>query len=84
MDGTYVRPFVLDGAGGTIVKESFHTGDRVAYWEGVASFSHLIDVLYEAYSHGHTVPLAAFRRYLIAPDDYQPRTMRAHGIMRSP
>ena len=84
MDGTYVRPFVLDGAGGTIVKRSFHTGDRVAYWEGVASFSHLIDVLYEAYRHGHTVPLAAFRRYLMTPDDYQPRTMRAHGIMPNP
>ena len=83
MDGTYVRPFVSDGPGRATPKRSFHTGDRVAYWEGVASFSHLIDGLYEAYRYGHTVPLAAFRRYLVAPDDNQPRTMRAHGIMRS-
>ena len=84
MDGAYVRPFVSDGAGGAIAKRSFHTGDRVAYWEGVASFSHLIDELYEAYHYGHTVPLAAFRRYLVAPDDNQPRTMRANGIMHNP
>ena len=83
MDGTYVRPFVSDGPGRAIPKRSFHTGDRVAYWEGLASFSHLIDGLYEAYRYGHTVPLAAFRRYLVAPDDNQPRTMRAHGIMHS-
>ncbi len=35
-------------------------------------------------TEGHTVPLAAFRRYFVTPDDSQPRTMRAHGIMRSP
>ena len=84
MDGAYVRPFVSDGAGGAITKRSFHTGDHVAYWEGVASFSHLIDELYAAYHYGHTVPLAAFRRYLVAPDDDQPRTMRANGIMHNP
>ena len=32
-------------------------------------------------TEGHTVPLAAFRRYFVTPDDSQPRTMRAHGIM---
>ena len=84
MDGAYVRPFVSDGAGCAIPKRSFHTGDRVGYYEGVASFSYLINELYEAHRYGHTVPLAAFRRYLVTPDDSQPRTMRAHGIMRSP
>ena len=84
MDGAYVRPFVSDGAGCAISKRSFHTGDRVGYYEGVASFSHLIDELYGAYRYGHTVSLAAFRRYLVTADDSQPRTMRAHGIMRSP
>ena len=84
MDDAYVHPFVSGGAGRAFPKRSFHTGDRVGYYEGVASFSYLIDELYEAYRCGHTVPLAAFRRYLVTPDDSQPRTMRAHGIMRSP
>ena len=83
IDGAYVRPFISDAPGRSISKRSFHTGDRVGYYEGVASFSYLLDELYEVYRHGHTVPLAAFRRYLVTPDDRQPRTMRAHGIMRS-
>ena len=28
-------------------------------------------------TEGHTVPLAAFRRYFVTPDDSHPRTMRA-------
>ena len=83
MDGAYVRPFISDGARGAISKRSFHTGDRVAYYEGVASFSYLIDELYGAYRYGHTVPLAALRRYLVTPGDSQPITLRAHGIMGS-
>ena len=81
IDGAYVRPFVSDGEGHAIPKRSFHTGDRVAYYEGVESFRFLIDELYEAYRHGHTSPLAAFRRYLVSHEDGQPRTLRAHGIM---
>ena len=83
LDGVYVLPFIADAPGRSISKRSFHTGDRVGYYEGVASFSYLIDRLYDVYSYGHTVPLAAFRRYLVTPDDSQPITMRAHGIMRS-
>ena len=83
LDGVYVLPFIADAPGRSISKRSFHTGDRVGYYEGVASFSYLIDRLYDVYSYGHTVPLAAFRRYLVTPDDSQPTTMRAHGIMRS-
>ena len=84
MDGAYVRPFVSDGGSRAISKRSFHTGDRVGYYEGAASFNYLIDELYEAYRYGHTTPVAAFRRYLVTPEDRQPKTMRAHGIMRSP
>ena len=84
MDGAYVRPFISDGGDYAIVKRSFHTGDRVGYYEGTASFSHLVDELYEAYRYGHTAPLAAFRRYLVTQKDSQPRTMRAHGIMCNP
>ena len=84
MDGAYVRPFVSDGNGRAIPKRSFHTGDRVGYYEGVESFRVLIDELYEAYRYGHTAPLAAFRRYLMSRDDSQPRTLRAHGIMGNP
>ena len=84
MDGVYVRPFVSDGGGRAISKRSFHTGDRVGYYERVASFSHLIDELYEAYRYGHTAPLETFRRYLVTCEDNRPRTMRAHGIMHSP
>ena len=50
----------------------------------VRLLSHLIDELYEAYRNGHTVPLAAFRRYLLTPDDSRTRAVRAHGIMGSP
>ena len=84
LDGAYVRPFVSGGAGRAISKRSFQTGNRVGYYEGVPSFSHLIDGLYEFYHYAHTAQLAAFRRYLVTQDDSQPRTMRAHGIMRSP
>ena len=84
MDGAYVRPFVSDGAGRTISKRSFHTGNRIGYYEGVPSFSHLIDEVYEFYRYAHTAQLAAFRRYFLTPYDSQPRTMRAHGFMRSP
>ena len=83
IDGAYVRPFVTEGAGRAISKLSFHTGNRVGYYEGVPSFSHLIDELYEVYRSGHTAQLAAFRRYLVSRDDSQPRTIRAHGIMHS-
>ena len=84
MDGAYVRPFASDGGERAIPKRSFHTGDGVGYYEGVASFRLLIDELYEAYRYGHTASLGAFRRYLMSPEDSQPRTMRAHGIMRNP
>ena len=83
IDGTYVRPFVSDGEGGAISKRSFHTGDRVGYYEGVSSLSLLFDELCEVYRFGHTSELAAFRRYLLTPEDTRPRTMRAHGSMRS-
>ena len=56
----------------------------VEYYEGLSSFSYLIDKLYEVFRYGHTAPLAAFRRYLVTREDSQPRTMRAHGIMSSP
>ena len=81
MDGAYVCPFVAAGVGRSTPKRSFHTGDRVAYFEGVSSFRMLIDELSEAYWYGHTAPLAAFRRYLRTDEDSRPRTMRAHGIM---
>ena len=84
MDGAYVRPFLSDEAGHAVAKRSSHTGDRVGYYDGVASFRVLIDDLYEAYSYGHTAPLAAFRRYLGSSEDSQPRALRAHGIMRDP
>ena len=84
MDGAYVRPFALDGAGGAIARRSFHTGDRVGYYENVSSFRILIDELYEAYRHGHTAQLSAFRRYLASQEDSQPRVLRAHGVMSSP
>ena len=84
MDGAYVRPFLSDGSRHAIVKRSFHTGDRVGYYDGVASFRILIDDLYESYRYGHTAPLAAFRRYLVSSEDSQPRTLRAHGHMRGP
>ena len=84
LDGAYVRPFVLDGAGRTFARRSFHTGDRIGYYENVSSFRILIDELYEAYRQGHTAELAAFRRYLASREDSQPRTMRAHGVMYSP
>lgn len=83
MDGAYVRPFVSDGRGHAIPKRSFHTGDRVGYYEGVEAFRVLIDELYEAYRYGHTAPLAAFRRYLMSHEDARPRTLRAHGMMRN-
>ena len=83
LDGVYVLPFIADAPGRAIAKRSFHTGDRVGYYEGVASFSYLIDELYEVYRYGHTVPLAAFQRYILTPEDRRPRTMRAHGIMRT-
>ena len=84
LDGAYVRPFVSDGAGHAVAKRSFHTGDRVGYYDGVASFRVLIDDLYEAYRYGHTASLAAFRRYLMSSEDSQPKALRAHGIMRDP
>ena len=84
LDGAYVRPFVSEAEGRAVSRRSFHTGDRVGYYEDSASFSCLIDELYEAYRNGHTAPLAAFRRYLVSREDNQPRTMRAHGMMRSP
>ena len=84
LDGAYVRPFVSDGQGHAVSKRSFHTGDRVAYYEAVAIFSCLIDELYEAYRYGHTSPMVAFRRYLVTHEDNQRRTVRAHGVMRSP
>ena len=83
IDGAYVRPFISDEPGRAMPRRSFHTGDRVGYYEGVASFSHLIHDIYEVYRYGHTVPLGAFHRYLVTPDDRQPRPIRAHGIMRS-
>ena len=79
-----VRSFLSDESRHAVVKRSFHTGDRVRYYDGVTSFRVLIDDLYEAYRYGHTAPLAAFRRYLVSSEDSQPRTLRAHGIMRGP
>lgn len=84
LEGAYVRPFVSEGEGRAVSRRSFHTGDRVGYYDGSASFSCLVDELYEAYRNGHTAPLAAFRRYLVSREDSRPRTMRAHGLMRSP
>ena len=83
MDGIYVRPFVSDGEGRAIGKRSFHTGDRVACYEGVASFNVLIDELYAAFRYGHTAQLESLRRYLVSCEDGEPRTVRAHGLMRS-
>ena len=84
MDGAYWRPFVSDGAGRTISKRSFHTGNRIGYYEGVPSFSHLIDELYEFYRYAHTAQLAAFRRYLLTPDDSQPRDYARAWIHAQP
>ena len=84
MDGAYVYPFVSDSEGHAIPKRSFHTGNRIGYHEGMASFSHLISRLYEAYQQGHTAPVEVFQRYLVTCEDNQPRELRAHGIMGSP
>ena len=84
MDGAYVRPFISDKPGHAIPKRSFHTGDRVGYYDGAESFRILVDDLNVVYRSGHTAPLEAFRSYLVSSEDSQPKTLRAHGVMRSP
>ena len=84
LDGAYVRPFVSDEPGNAIPKLSFHTGDQVGYYDGAESFRILVDDLYEVYRSGHTTPQGAFRSYLVSSEDSQPKTLRAHGVMRCP